>query len=189
MNEKPVNTIRCFLLWLNGKLVRCEWGVACLAIVAGLGVSLYTVSARALRVPTAEWVLELPMELLVIAAIYGSGALVGEDKHLSVSFVMATLPVRIRRVVQPVVRIMLAAFCLFLAQRGLTATTETLRLDLRIPELFNISSAVPIAIASLGITLWGLHHLLSLLKPLTEDDSGYTVPHESLSSPNTGPKG
>jgi TRAP-type C4-dicarboxylate transport system permease small subunit len=155
------------LLRLDRWLVTFEWTVASSALTVGLFVSIYTITARALLFPTAEWVLELPMELLVIAAIYGSGALISSDRHLRIDFLVARLPQNIGRICIGIVRILLALFCAYLALLGVVATIQADRVGIRIPELFDLPSAIPMGIGTVGFTLWSLHNLLALLRPLT----------------------
>jgi TRAP-type C4-dicarboxylate transport system permease small subunit len=150
---------------LDRNLARVEIIVASAALAIGLLVSLYTITARAVLAPTAEWVLELPMELLVIASIFGSGYLISMDRHLSVDVVVRRLPARIERGLAWVVRAGLGVLSLFLAERALTAAGQAARVGLTIPELFNLSAAIPLGIASAGIALWSLHFFMSLLKP------------------------
>ncbi len=160
-----------FLPGLDDAVAKVEITVASIALAIGLAVSLYTIVARALLVPTAEWVLELPMELLVVAAIYGSGALVSRDRHLSVELVVRRLPDRWRRFVSLTVRLALALLCAFLAERSWAAAAQSSRVGLHIPELFNLPSAVPLRIASVGFGLWTLHYGLSMKGPTRETSS------------------
>ncbi len=152
-----------FLLGFDKAIAKAEMAVASTAIAMGLMVSFYTIVTRALLVPTAEWVLELPMELLVVAAIYGSGALISQDRHLSVGLVVRRLPQGWRRAVSLLVRLVLALLSVFLAERCWTAAAQAARAGLHIPELFNLPSAVPLRIAAGGFALWSLHYGLSLL--------------------------
>jgi TRAP-type C4-dicarboxylate transport system permease small subunit len=149
-----------FFLRLDRSLARFEITVASAALAAGLLVSLYTISARAALAPTAEWVLELPMELLVVASIFGSGYLVSQDRHLGVDVVVR----RLERRINLAVRGSLGLLSLFLAERAMTAAGQAARAGLTIPELFNLSAAVPLGIASVGLALWSLHFGVSMLK-------------------------
>ena len=142
-----------------------EIAVASSALAIGLLVSLYTIAARAVLAPTAEWVLELPMELLVVASIFGSGYLISRDRHLSVDVDMRRLPARLERGLTLGIRSSLGLLSLFLAERALTAAGQAARAGLTIPELFNLSAAIPLGVASVGMALWSLHFFISLLKP------------------------
>jgi TRAP-type C4-dicarboxylate transport system permease small subunit len=153
-----------FFLRLDRGLARFEITVASAALAAGLLVSLYTISARAALAPTAEWVLELPMELLVVASIFGSGYLVSQDRHLSVDVVVRRLPARLERRINLAVRGSLGLLSLFLAERAMTAAGQAARAGLTIPELFNLSAAIPLGIASVGLALWSLHFGVSVLE-------------------------
>jgi TRAP-type C4-dicarboxylate transport system permease small subunit len=150
-------------LQLDRRLASFEIVVASVALAVGLLVSLYTISARAVLRPTAEWVLELPMELLVVASIFGSGYLVSRDRHLSVDVVVRRLPARLERGIALAVRIGLGLLSLFLAERVLRAAGQAARAGITIPELFNLSATIPLALASVGLALWSLHFGVSAL--------------------------
>jgi TRAP-type C4-dicarboxylate transport system permease small subunit len=160
-----------FLSGLDDAVAKVEITVASIALAIGLIVSLYTIVARALLVPTAEWVLELPMELLVVAAIYGSGALISRDRHLTVELVVRLLPAGWRRAVSLTVQLALALLCAFLAERSWAAAAQASLLGLHVPELFNLPTAIPLRIASVGFGLWALHFGLSLKGPFKETSS------------------
>jgi TRAP-type C4-dicarboxylate transport system permease small subunit len=161
-SASPPRWIRA-LVRLDRAIARLEMAIASTALAIGLGVSLFTIATRALLIATAEWVLELPMELLVVASVYGSGALIGRDRHLMVDIVVDRLPAGAQRSVARSVQMILAVLCGFLAERGVTAAGQVARAGLHIPELFNLSSAVPLGVASAGLALWSLHFWISLL--------------------------
>jgi TRAP-type C4-dicarboxylate transport system permease small subunit len=142
-----------------------EETIAAAALLAGLLVSLYTVSVRALLRPTAEWVLELPMELLVLAAIYGSGALVSRRQHLGVDLVVERFPPGLRRTLDLVVETGLVLFCAGLAALAIVAALQASRAGLNNPELFHLSAAVPLSLASAGFALWSFHFGVRLFLP------------------------
>jgi TRAP-type C4-dicarboxylate transport system permease small subunit len=169
VNETSASLLNArFLLGIDNAIAKAEMAVASTALAMGLMVSFYTIVTRTLLVPTAEWVLELPMELLVVAAIYGSGALISQDRHLSVGLVVRRLPEGWRCAVSLVVRLILALLSVFLAERCWTAAAQAVRAGLHIPELFNLPSAVPLRIAAGGFALWSLHYGLSLLAGKSE---------------------
>jgi TRAP-type C4-dicarboxylate transport system permease small subunit len=161
--RSPAVWLKSFLRLEHG-LAHFEIAVASSALAIGLLVSLYTISARAVVVPTSEWVLELPIELLVVASIYGSGFLISQDRHLSVDVVVRRFPARFQRWTTIVVRSFLGLLSVFLAERGLTAAGQAARAGLTIPELFNLSAAIPLGVASVGFALWSLHFGASLFK-------------------------
>jgi TRAP-type C4-dicarboxylate transport system permease small subunit len=142
-----------------------EMTIAAAALLVGLLISLYAVSVRALLWPTAEWVLELPMELLVLTAIYGSGVLVSRRQHLSVDLVVERFSPRLRRTLGVLVETGLGLFCAGLAGLATAAALQASRAGLNNPELFHLSAAVPLSLASAGFAFWSFHFGVRLFLP------------------------
>lgn len=158
-----------WLARLDRWVARFEAFVATAALVISVAVSLYTIIARVLLAPTSEWVLELPMELLVVTAIYGSGVMLYYNGHLQVDFVVNRLPLGLRRGLAMLVQAGLAVLGFFLAERGAVAAWQAAQAGLRMTQLFDIPAALPMAVASVGFAFWGLHCSLSLFQPVPKE--------------------
>ena len=75
------------------------------------------------------------MELLVVATIFATGALIAERRHLSVGILVERLPAIWQRRVAKLVNLTLAAVSAFLARRAVVAALQASRAGLRVPEL------------------------------------------------------
>ena len=142
-------------------LAPIEIGVAATSIAIAFAIVLYAVIARVIVRPTSEWVLELPMELLVVATIYATGSLIAERRHLSVGILVERLPAIWQLRVAKLVNLTLAAVSAFLAQRAVVAALQASRAGLRVPELFGMPTALPLAVVAVGIALWCVHLLFA----------------------------
>jgi TRAP-type C4-dicarboxylate transport system permease small subunit len=141
------------------RLGHAEMAIAALLIVGSLGISLYTIVTRALLVTTGEWVLQLPLELVALGALFGAGGLIAADGHIRVEFVVARLPPRAAAFVRTGVSVSLGALCLFLASRGVVVTRQAMMIHLTIPEIFDLPMSLPAAVGTAAIFLWALHFL------------------------------
>jgi TRAP-type C4-dicarboxylate transport system permease small subunit len=140
-------------LWMG----RVELAIAAVLIGASLGISLYTIVTRALLIPTSEWVLDLPLEFLTLASLFGAGALIANEGHIGVDFVVDRLPPRPRALTRGVVNAFLGAVCLFLVAKGVTVTRQAVAIQLTIPEIFDLPVAIPTGAATAALCLWALH--------------------------------
>ena len=150
---------------LSRALARFETIVAAACLAIAFVVVLYSVFARWLGLPSSEWILELPMELLVVCAVFASGALLHEGRHLSVGIFVERLPVVWQGRVDRAVKVALAIVSAFLAQRAALAALQAARAGLHLPELFGMPTALPLAVTSLAITLWCVHLLVGAFAP------------------------
>ena len=156
--------MRLKLTILDKALASLELLIASMALVGALLCALGSMVARTFRIPTSEWLLELPMELLVVLAIFGSGAMLSSDRHLSVGIFVDKFLVRWRSGLATVVTFGLAVWCAFLAERSVTASVQAARAHIRVPELFNMPSALPTAIVACGLVFWCIHLTIRLVK-------------------------
>jgi TRAP-type C4-dicarboxylate transport system permease small subunit len=134
-----------------------ELAAAAACTAGSLGISLYTVVTRALLIPTAEWVLHLPLELVTVASLFGAGALIASESHIGVDFVVDWLPRRAGAAVRGAVSAFLGALCLFLVGRGVVVTRQSAAIYLTIPEIFDLPVAIPTGVNTAAIFLWALH--------------------------------
>ena len=134
-----------------------ELAAAGVFTAGSLGISLYTIVTRALLIPTAEWVLHLPMELVTLASLFGAGALVAGEGHIGVDFVVDWLPRRAGAAVRGAVSAFLGALCLFFAAKGIVVTRQAAAIYLTIPEIFDLPVAIPSALSTAAFFLWALH--------------------------------
>lgn len=142
-----------FAVWI----VYTELAVAAVFITGSLCISLYTIVTRALLIPTAEWVLHLPLELLTLASLFGAGGLIGSEGHIGVDFVVDWLPPRAAAGVRGAVSAFLGVVCLFLVTKGFVVTRQAMAIYLTIPEVFDLPVAIPTGVGSAAIFLWALH--------------------------------
>ncbi len=134
-----------------------ELAAAAVCIAGSLAISLYTIVTRALLVPTSEWVLNLPLELVTLASLFGAGWLIAGEGHIGVDFVVDWLPRRTRALVRGAVNAALGVVCLFLGAKGIVVTRQAAAIQLTIPEIFNLPVAVPTGAGTAAIFLWSLH--------------------------------
>jgi TRAP-type C4-dicarboxylate transport system permease small subunit len=149
---------------LESVITATEQAIASVALAAALLIALYTVLMRGLKVPTGEWVLDLPIELLGVTAIYGAGALLGRRGHMSVGFVVARFDPRVARVVALVIQVLMLAICVVLASRGFIAAGQSARAGLRQHELFDVPVAWLVWTGAIGFAGWTLHCALDLVE-------------------------
>lgn len=147
---------------LDRGIARVEQGVASAALAGALLVSLYSIGMRLMRMPTGEWVLELPMELLVLLAIFGAGAVSAQRAHMRVAFLATRVTGPPARVVEWIVHLAVLALCLLLAARGVTSARQAYRAGLHSRELFNAPVGLLTAIAAMGFIGWAAHALLAV---------------------------
>lgn len=138
-------------------LARAEMVVASVALAVALLTSLYTVAMRAISVATGEWVLDLPVELLVVTAIYGSGALLSRRAHMRVGFLVERLTPRAAWVVGLAGQVTVTVVCALVTWRAVLAAQQASRAGLRQPELFDIPVAALTGVAAVGFAMWTLH--------------------------------
>lgn len=134
-----------------------ELAVAAIFTAGSLGISLYTIVTRALMVPTAEWVLHLPLELVTLASLFGAGGLIASEGHIGVDFVVNWLPRRTGALVRGAVSAFLGGVCLFLVGKGVVVTRQSAAIHLTIPEIFDLPVAIPTGVSTAAIFLWALH--------------------------------
>lgn len=134
-----------------------ELAVAAIFIAGSLGISLYTIVTRALFIPTSEWVLNLPLELVTLAFLFGAGGLIASEGHIGVDFVVDWLPRRMGAVVRGAVSAFLWVVCLFLVAKGVGVTRQAAAIQLTIPEIFDLPVAIPTGTSTAAILLWTLH--------------------------------
>lgn len=154
---QPLRRPDTALARLDGGLATAEMAVASVALAVALLTSLYTVAMRAISVATGEWVLDLPVELLVVTAIYGSGALLSRRAHMRVGFLVERLAPRAAWIVGLLGEITVTAVCALVTWRAVLAAQQASRAGLRQPELFDIPVAALTGVAALGFFLWTLH--------------------------------
>ncbi len=156
MDRKTRNWVRggdLVALWTG----YAELAVSALFIAASLGISLYTIATRALLVPTSEWVLNLPLELVTLASLYGAGGLIASEGHIGVDFVVNWLPRPMGALARGAVSAFLGAVCLFLGARGVVVIRQAAAIHLTIPEIFDLPVAIPTGASIAAIFLWALH--------------------------------
>ncbi len=142
-----------FALWAG----YAELAAAAVFVSGSLCVSLYTIVTRALMVPTSEWVLHLPLELVTLASLFGAGGLIASEGHIGVDFVVDSLPRRVGVAVRVAVSVFLGAVCLFLGAMGIVVTGQAAAIHLTIPEIFDLPVAIPTGVNTAAIFLWALH--------------------------------
>jgi TRAP-type C4-dicarboxylate transport system permease small subunit len=136
---------------------RVEVALAAACITASLGISLYTIVTRTLLIPTSEWVLDLPLELVTLASLFGAGGLIASEGHIGVDFVVDWLPRRTGSLTRGAVSAFLGVVCLFLVSRGAMVTRQAAAIHLTIPEIFDLPMAIPAGVSTAAIFLWTLH--------------------------------
>ena len=151
---------------LDAALAAVEQAVASLALAAALLISLYAVLMRALRVPTGEWVLELPIELLLVIAVYGSGALLARRAHMRVVFFVERLAPRAGAAAAACTQALLALVCAFLTSRAAIAAGQASGAGMYRRELFGAPEALFVWVGAAGIALWTLHAVIGLVQAL-----------------------
>lgn len=151
------------LLAFDRRLASAEMAVAAVALAVALVTALYTIAMRAMLVPTGEWVLDLPVELLVVTAVYGSGSLLSRRGHMRVGFLVAHLSGGPAWVVAVASQLAVTAVCALVSWRAIVATRQAARAGLRQLELFNLPVALLIGAAALGFLLWTIHALVGLI--------------------------
>ena len=134
-----------------------ELAAAAVLIAGSLGISLYTIVTRALLVPTSEWVLSLPLEILTLAFLFGAGGLIASEGHIGVDFVVDWLPPRAGTAVRGAVSAFLGVVCFWLVVKGIAVTRQSAAIHLTIPEIFDLPVAILTGLGSLAIFLWALH--------------------------------
>ncbi len=158
-----------------GRLGRIEAGlssaeqvIASSALAAALFIALYTVLMRAFRVPTGEWVLDLPIELLGVTAIYGAGAMLGRRAHMRVGFIVARFDPRAAHAVEVAMQALMLTICLVLASRAFIAAGQVARAGLRQHELFDVPVAWLVWVGAIGLVGWTLHTAFGLVALLMQ---------------------
>ena len=134
-----------------------ELAAAAVFLTASLCISLYTIVTRALLFATSEWVLNLPLELVTLASLFGAGGLIASEGHIGVDFVVDWLPRRAGALARGGVSAFLGLLCLFLVTRGIVATRQAVAIRLTIPEIFDLPIAIPMGVGTAAIFLWALH--------------------------------
>jgi TRAP-type C4-dicarboxylate transport system permease small subunit len=152
---------------VNRAVAGGEQAVASIALAAALLISLYTIAMRALRIPTGEWVLELPIELLLVIAVYGSGALLGRRAHMRVAFLVGRLGPGALRVVTATVQLLLVAISGLLTTRAVVAAGQAARAGMHRPELLGMPESLVVWTAAFGFTLWTFHAGVGLIQAVT----------------------
>ncbi len=140
-------------LWIG----YAELAVAAVLIAGSLGISLYTIVTRALMIPTSEWVLDVPLEVVTLASLFGAGGLIASEGHIGVAFVVDWLPRRTGALTRGAVSAFLGVVCLFLVAKGVGVTRQAAAIHLTIPEIFNLPVAIPTGTSTAAILLWALH--------------------------------
>lgn len=141
-----------------------EQFLASLALAIALLVALYTVAMRAIRVPTGEWVLDLPIELLGVTAIYGAGAMLGRRGHMSVGFIVARFTPRLAQAAALLMQVLMLGLCLLLTSRAVLAAWQADRAGLRQHELFEVPVSWLVWAGAVGFLGWTLHSAFGLVQ-------------------------
>jgi TRAP-type C4-dicarboxylate transport system permease small subunit len=140
-------------LWIG----YAELAVAAVLIAGSLGISLYTIVTRALMIPTSEWVLDVPLEVVTLASLFGAGGLIASEGHIGVDFVVDWLPRRTGALTRGAVSAFLGVVSLFLVAKGAMVTRQAAAIHLTIPEIFDLPMAIPTGASTAAMFLWTLH--------------------------------
>lgn len=151
---------------LEAALTSTEQAIASVALAVALFVALYTVLMRAVHVPTGEWVLDLPIELLGVTAIYGAGAMLGRRAHMSVGFVVARFDPRVAHAVALFTHGLMLVICVVLTSRAFIAAGQAARAGLRQHELFDVPVSWLVLVGAVGFVGWTLHSVAAFLQLL-----------------------
>lgn len=151
------------LFTFDSRLASAEMAVAAVALAVALLTALYTIAMRAILVPTGEWVLDLPVELLVVTAVYGSGSLLSRRGHMRVGFLVSHLSGGPAWVVAVASQLAVTAVCAFVSWRAFGAARQAARAGLRQLELFDLPVALLVGTAAFGFLLWTIHAFVGLV--------------------------
>lgn len=147
---------------IERRVAAVELAVASTALGLALGISLYAILMRALRRPTGEWVLDLPIELLLVIAVYGSGALMATRGHMRVEFAVSRLAPAVVLAATLFGRGLVFLVCATLTSRAIVAAGQLATAGLRRQELFGVSEALLVWASAVGLGGWTLHAGLAL---------------------------
>ena len=148
---------------IDRAIATVEEAVASAALLLALCISLYAVFMRWARIPTGEWVLDLPVELLLVIALYGSGALIARRSHMSVVFALERLPRSARFAGTVMTQVLLTTVCAVLTSRAAVAAQQAAAAGLRRRELFYVSEGLLVSVSVLGIACWTVHAAIGLV--------------------------
>ena len=143
--------------WIALGAGQAELGVATVCIAASLAISVYTIATRTLLIPTSEWVLNLPLELITLASLFGAGGLVAREGHIEVDFLVDWLPPTTGALARGAVSLLLGIVSLFLVTKGIGVTRQAMAIHLTIPEIFDLPVAFLNAVSTAAMVLWTLH--------------------------------